>query len=173
MHASTSALIAKPKTSHRNNRAIEAVQDMKSLRERIAQRAFEIFADNGRHIGHELADWFQAEMEFLHPTHIQVRESADGFTVYADVPGFQEKDLQVKVEPQLITIAGKRESKKEPNNTKTIYTEMCSDQVLRVISLPSAVNTAKVRTTLTDGILEMDLPKAKPDQPAKTDPATK
>jgi hypothetical protein len=48
---------------------------MHNLYDRIACRAYEIFDGNGRLAGRDLADWFQAEKEFLHPLHIEVSES--------------------------------------------------------------------------------------------------
>ena len=47
----------------------------------IARRAFEIFNDNGRWLGHELEDWFRAESELLHPVHLDIAESDDNLTI--------------------------------------------------------------------------------------------
>ena len=53
----------------------------------IARRAFEIFDNNGRWLGHDLEDWFRAESELLHPVHLEIAESDDNLTVRAEVPG--------------------------------------------------------------------------------------
>jgi HSP20 family molecular chaperone IbpA len=140
------------------------IEDVTNLHNQIASRAFEIFEGNGRLIGRDLADWFQAEAEFLHPLHIEVAESPEAFTVHADVPGFKEEDLKIKVEPLCVTITGKRETKKESSDKRTIYSETCSDQILRVVDLPARVDTKKAKTTVKDGVLELDLPKAEPDK---------
>jgi len=113
-------------------------------------------------LGRELHDWFQAESELLHPVHLEVAESDEGLTVKAEVPGFTAKELEVSVEGRRLTITGKRETKEERKEKKTLYTECCSDQLLRVIDLPVDVDADKVAATLKDGVLELKLPKAAP-----------
>jgi HSP20 family protein len=138
---------------------LERVQQLHDL---IERRAFEIFDGNGRTFGHELEDWFNAESELLHPVHIEVAEADGNLTVRAEVPGFTAKELEVSVEPLRITISGKRDTKKGRKDERTAYTERCSNQVLRVIDLPEAVNSDKPSASLRDGVLELTMPKAAP-----------
>jgi HSP20 family protein len=70
--------------------------------------------------------------------------------------------LEVALEPRRLTITGKRETKEERKDKRTIYTEIKSDQALRVIDLPAAVDADKATATLKDGVLELTLPKAGP-----------
>ena len=35
-------------------------------------RAYQIFEGNGRRFGHDLDDWFKAEMDLLHPVHVNI-----------------------------------------------------------------------------------------------------
>ena len=125
----------------------------------ITKRAFEIFKGNGRIFGHELDDWLKAEREFLHPVHIQLAESGDSFDVKAEVPGFDEKDLEINVEPRRVTISGKRETSKEEKKGKSVYFETGCDQILRVVDLPAEVETDKVTATLKNGVLALTMPK--------------
>jgi HSP20 family molecular chaperone IbpA len=162
MHGSAIALLEEPKTRRQRDHANQLIQEMHDLRDSIARRAFEISA-SGEHIGHELADWLQAEMEFLHPAYIAISESPRSLTVRVDVPGFKEKDLEIEVEPGRVTIAGKRVTQNGSHTHKRIYTETYSDVILRVIDLPTAVDTAEVKATVKDGVLELDLPKAQPE----------
>ena len=126
----------------------------------IARRAFEIFNNNGRWLGHELEDWFRAESELLHPVHLEIAESDDSLTVRAEVPGFSTKELEINVEPRRLTIAGKHEAQEESKKGKTIYSERCAKEILRVVDLPAEVDSSKVSATLKDGILNIELPKA-------------
>ena len=104
-------------------------------------------------------NWFQAERELLHPVHIQVNESEDALEIQAEVPGFSEKELEVNVEPQRLVISGKRETKTEQKKGKAVYSETCSDQILRIVDLPAEVETDKVAANLRNGVLELRLPK--------------
>ena len=126
----------------------------------IARRAFEIFDNNGRWLVHELEDWFRAESELLHPVHLEITESDDNLTVLAEVPGFSTKELEINVEPRKLTIAGKHEAQQESKKGKTIYSERCAEQILRVVDLPAEVDSSKVSAILKDGILNIELPKA-------------
>ena len=128
--------------------------------ERVAQRAYQIFEGNGRNWGHEIDDWFKAETELLHPVHVAITESGEELEVKAEVPGFTEKEIQVSVEPRRLTITGKRESSKEEKKGKTVYEEYCSDQILRTVDLPMAIDADKVTATLKSGILQLTMPKA-------------
>src|SRR6185312_3626049 len=65
----------------------------------ITRRAYEIFEGNGRMFGHDLEDWFKAEMDLLHPVHVNIAESGDRLEVNAEVPGFSEKEIEVGLEP--------------------------------------------------------------------------
>jgi HSP20 family protein len=129
----------------------------------IAKRAFEIFEENGSIFGSDLDNWLQAESELLHPAHINITDTGDSLNVSAEVPGYTAKDLEVSVEPECLTITGKREMKEEREKEgKPVYSECCADEILRVIELPAAVDTTKVTATLKDGVLELQMPKAAP-----------
>ena len=132
------------------------------LYDSISRRAFDIFESNGRIIGRDLGDWLQAESELLHPVHVDLAESEGELTVRAEVPGFTAKELEIALEPRRLTITGKRETREERKDKKTIYSERCSSQLLRVVHLPVAVDADKAAATLKEGILELKLPKAAP-----------
>ena len=143
---------------------------VRDMFDNISQRAFEVFERNGRVFGREWADWFKAEAELLHPAHLHVVESDKEVTVKAEVPGFTSADLQVSLEGSRLTIAGKRETKEEKTEKKTVYREHCSDQIMRVIDLPSPVDAGKVTATLKDGMLELIMPKAAPPRKIAIEP---
>jgi HSP20 family protein len=138
--------------------------------EEISRRAYEIFEGNGRTFGRDLEDWLQAERELLHAVHIQVSESGEALDLKAEVPGFSEKELSISVEPRRLIITGKRETKKEETKGKTIYSETCANEILRVVALPIEVETEKVTATLKNGVLELSLPKAATAKSIKVEP---
>jgi HSP20 family protein len=127
----------------------------------IARRAFAIFESRGRSPGHELEDWFRAESELLRPVPVNVAESDGDYIVRAEVPGFSGKDIEVMVEPLYLAISGKRATNEDEENGKMIRCESRADRIFRVLDLPPFVDTSKISTTLRDGILIVDLPKAR------------
>lgn len=136
----------------------------------ISRRAYEIFENDGRTFGHDIENWFKAEQELFHPVHVNVTETDDAVEVKAEVPGFNEKDLEVNVEPRRLTITGKRETSKEEKKGKTVYTETCSNQIFRVLDLPADVEPEKATTTLKNGMLQLTLPKIAKAQSIKVKP---
>jgi Hsp20/alpha crystallin family len=68
----------------------------------------------------------------LHPVHLRIAEAEGSLTVEAEVPGFTPKDLEVNLESGRLTISGKRQIEEKHKDKKTVYTERCADQVLRV-----------------------------------------
>jgi HSP20 family protein len=136
----------------------------------LARRAYEIFESNGRAFGRDLENWFQAEKELLHPVPLNIAESDESFEVKAEVPGFNEKEIEIGIESRRLTITGKRENKKEEKKGKTIWAESCSDQMLRIVNLPAEIERDKVTATVKNGVLELILPKAAKGQPLRIHP---
>jgi HSP20 family protein len=135
---------------------------MGKIYDSVAHRAFELFESNGRSFGRDVENWFRAEAELLHPVHVHISDTEGGLAVRAEVPGFTAKDLEISIEPRRLTISGKRETKEERKDKKVIYQEHCSDQIMRVIALPVAVDGEKASATIKDGMLEVNMPKAAP-----------
>jgi HSP20 family protein len=158
--AATALQPVKTSTISKPADAQQAFARMQQLYDSIAQRAFEIFEGNGRSMGHDLSDWFQAESELLHPVHLEIVESDDALNVKADVPGFAANELDVQVQGNRLSILGKHESTEESAKGKTIYSERCAKEIFRSIELPVDVDSSQVNATLKDGVLSIELPKA-------------
>jgi HSP20 family molecular chaperone IbpA len=144
----------------RAGKAESITERIERMRDTISRRAYELFDRDGRADGNHLRNWLEAESEFLHPVHVNLEETDGEFVVRAEVPGFTSSDLEVNVEPRRVTIAGKRETIKEMREGEALYSEECSDEIFRVIELPSEVIATKVSATLKDGVLDIQIPKA-------------
>ena len=150
---------AKPPATTGQIEVNKSIERFDQIYDSIAKRAFEIFDNKGRWLGNDLADWFQAESEILHPVHMEVAETDDALNVRAEVPGFTAAELHIQVEGNRLTISGKHDSKEENKKGTTIYSEHCAKEILRSIELPSAVDTEKVNAVLKNGVLSIELPK--------------
>ena len=133
---------------------------LNKLTEQISRRAYEIFEENGKVFGRDLEDWFKAESEILPPLQLRIKEKEDSLTIEAETPGFSAKDLEVSLEPWRLTISGKKETKDEQKKGQTTYQEQSTDELLRVIDLPSEIDSTRAIATLKNGLLEIKLPKA-------------
>ncbi len=136
-------------------------QRLSELQEAIARRAYELFASNGFTHGRDLEHWFQAESEIVQPVPLEVTETENGFRVRAEVPGFKEEEMEVRAEPRRIYISGERKEEPERKKGRTIYSEWGSNQISRWFELPAEIDPEKVKATLSDGVLELTLQKAR------------
>jgi len=166
----TAVQVAKQPTTTLKPFTTDFFERANSIFNEISRRAYEIFEGNGRIHGRHLENWLEAERELLHPVHIQVNETGEAIEVKAEVPGFNEKELSIHVEPTRLTITGKRETKKEQTKGKTIYSETCADEIMRVIDLPAEVETEKVTSMLHNGLLELKLPKLAKTRSIRVEP---
>jgi HSP20 family molecular chaperone IbpA len=132
----------------------------KHIYETIARRAFELYMDDGAAHGRDREHWLQAEAELLLPVPVSVTETDHSLIVHADVPGFSAADLQIGVEATRLTIAGKKRLHEEHKVGKSIRRERSASEILRVIALPVAVDPSKATATLSNGVIELNLPKA-------------
>jgi HSP20 family protein len=132
---------------------------------RIAKRAYELFAESGFTNGHDREDWFKAEQELLKPVAVEVKDTKDEFVVTAKVTGFEAKDLDIRVNGSHLVIEGKHETIEEKKEKGKAYSEHKSEQVYQMLELPAPVLADKAHADLKNGVLELKLPKAeKPKQ---------
>jgi len=88
------------------------------------------------------------------------------------VPGFTAKEIEIQLEPRKLTIAGNHEAQEDSKKGKTIYSERCAREILRVVHLPAEVDSAKVSAILKDGVLTIELPKAPHAKSVRISPKT-
>ena len=137
-----------------------AMEKGREVYESISRRAFELFQSRKQKHGRDQDDWLRAESELLHTAHLDVEDCDDAIIVRAEVPGFRPDELEVCVEPFRITIAGRRETTASPTIRQILFSDRCSDQVFRVIDVPIELDSKAVRSSLRDGVLELEVPKA-------------
>jgi len=91
-----------------------------------------------------------------------VKETPESYVFKADVPGIREKDLEVTLTGNRLTITGKREAGKE-EKTDTFYScERSYGSFLRLFTLPEGADLDHIEGELKDGELTLVVPK-KPD----------
>jgi HSP20 family protein len=123
----------------------------------ITRRAYELYEYRGFMNGHDAEDWFHAVSEVLLNVPADVTETETQLTIRADVPGFTEKDLEVRVAPRFLCITGKRQQVSEQTEERSVYSERRSNRIFRVLDLPSEVDPDNVDATVSDGLLEVKL----------------
>lgn len=159
------ALEKKPAASPLFVEAEKLFDQMKDFSQSVARRAYELFESRGREIGHELEDWFRAEFEVMRWVPVEMKDMDGKLVVRAEVPGFKAADIKISVEPQLLTISGKKEEQKEEKAESGSFSEFRANQFCRSLTLPVTVDATKAQATLKEGMLELTLDKAPTSQP--------
>src|SRR5687767_2932815 len=97
----------------------------------------------------------------------EVKETKEAFVFKADLPGIQEKDLDVKLTQNRLSITGKREQEKSEKGD-TFYTyERSYGSFTRAFTLPEGVEGNKIKAELKEGVLTLTVPKRPEHQPKK------
>lgn len=93
-----------------------------------------------------------------------IQEGKDAYLVQADLPGFSKEDIEIEVENNQLTIRAKREDNKETTdeNNKVIRKERHFGEFVRSFYVDN-IDQDRVEAKLEDGVLNITLPKVKPD----------
>jgi HSP20 family protein len=96
---------------------------------------------------------------------VDIHETENALIVCADLPGISEKDLDVRVENNMLTIRGERKMDTSVNEDNYLRVERTYGSFSRSFSLPSAVNTEAIKADYTHGVLTVTLPKREESKP--------
>jgi HSP20 family protein len=90
---------------------------------------------------------------------VNIKESADAFTVEMAIPGLKKSDFHIDIENQSLCIS--TEIKQENEQSEENYTrrEFGYSSFKRTFSLPESVDDDKIDAKYSDGILSILLPK--------------
>jgi HSP20 family protein len=136
-------------------------RNVQEIYNQVVQRAYELFQQRGYSHGNHHDDWLRAEAELLQAAPVHIDEEDDKFVVRAEVPGYRPNQIDVRVEPNRVLITGNtEEQEKQRSRGHTIYSEVRSTKLFRVLALPTEVNPEKAQASVADGILQIVLPKA-------------
>jgi HSP20 family protein len=129
----------------------------REINELIARRAYELFESRGFEHGKDWEDWLCAQSEILVYVPVDIEETDTGFAIRADVPGFGEQDLQVRIAPRALCITGKRQEALDQKEGETASSERHANQIFCVLDLPHEIDPDRVDATLNDGALVVTL----------------
>ncbi len=134
-------------------------QQLKNISQMIASRAFELFAQCGYQDGHDLQDWLTAEAELFRKVPCEIAEKGNEIMVRVEVPGFSERDLNVKVEADRIYITGHKEKIVQFSVEGVATDERDYRDIFRTLMLPAKVTPDKATANLHEGVLTIFVPK--------------
>lgn len=103
-------------------------------------------------------EWRETEKTF-NPA-VDVEETEKEYLFQFDVPGLNEKDLQISLTGRHLSVSGERKREAEQKTEKSYRTERYFGRFERSFTLPEEVNTDKVEAQFKDGVLTITVPKS-------------
>jgi HSP20 family protein len=89
---------------------------------------------------------------------VEMVETDQGLRVSAELPGLDEKDVELLIDDGVLTLRG--EKRAEVTDRERGYTERSYGRFERVIALPFAVEEDKAEASFKNGVLSVTLPRA-------------
>jgi HSP20 family protein len=135
----------------------EPFRGLSALQEQM-NRLFEDTLTRGRPDDSALSSWAPA---------VDIYETENELVIKADLPDVDEKDLDVRVEDNTLTIRGERKFEKSVSEDNFLRVERAYGAFSRSFSLPHTVNADAIKAEYRSGVLNLHIPKreeAKPKQ---------
>jgi HSP20 family protein len=98
---------------------------------------------------------------------VDIHETEDALVLEADLPGMEEKDLDVRVENNTLTVRGERKFEKKVSEENYLRVERAYGSFSRSFALPHTIDPEAIKADYRNGVLTIRVPKreeAKPRQ---------
>ena len=96
-----------------------------------------------------------------------IAETDQAYELSFELPGLDEKDIQVNLQDQVLTVAAERKDKRESKDRRWHRVEHHYGRFSRTISLPHDIAPGDIDAVYKNGVLTVTVPKAPESQPAK------
>lgn len=103
---------------------------------------------------------------------MDVTETNGEIEVTAELPGLQEKDVQVNVADDILTIKGEKKAEKEQKDKDYRLIERSYGSFERTLQLPGGVDADAIKASISDGVLKVTVPKPAAAQAKKVEVKT-
>jgi HSP20 family protein len=90
---------------------------------------------------------------------MDVTETDKEIELTAELPGLEEKDVQINLADNVLTIRGEKKAEKEEKDKNYHLVERSYGAFSRSIELPGGVDADKIKATITKGVLKVTVPK--------------
>ena len=136
----------------------------RSLRNEV-DRLFDRFAaglrlPSGRHMFEmEPVGLYGSSFTFPTPA-VEVTEDNEMFKITAELPGLEQKDIELTVSGDTLSLKGEKRYEKDEKDKDRHMSERAYGSFQRSFVLPDSVDRDKITAELTKGVLTITLPKS-------------
>lgn len=90
---------------------------------------------------------------------VDIFENENELVLTAEIPGIEEKDVEIKIEDNTLTLKGERKFEKETKEENYHRIERSYGSFYRAFTLPHSVDAEKVQAEHENGVLRISMPK--------------
>lgn len=124
-------------------------KDIGSFRDRLDRRLEEEFGKGEKVL--QPGNWMPPA---------DIRETDSEVVISAELPGIDEKDIQIEIEDHHLVISGQREFERETKKEDYQRVERSYGAFCRSFALPASVDVDKIKAVDEKGVLKITIPKA-------------
>jgi HSP20 family protein len=103
---------------------------------------------------------------------VDVTENDKQIEITAELPGLEDKDVQVNFADNVLTIRGEKKAEKEEKDKTYRLVERSYGSFVRSLEVPAGVNADAIKASIDKGVLKVTVPKRVPAQVKKIDVKT-
>jgi HSP20 family protein len=96
---------------------------------------------------------------------VDIYETENELVLRADLPGIEEKDIDIRVENNMLTVRGERRFDQQVKEDNYLRIERTYGSFSRSFALPNTVNTEAIKADYTNGVLKIEMPKRAESKP--------
>jgi HSP20 family protein len=100
---------------------------------------------------------------------VDVRDTTEGYLMEVELPGLTDKDIELNVEDNILTLSSKNEESSEEEKNGYLIRERRSREFARTFVLPKDVDREKIKGEFKNGLLVVTIPKKPEAKPRKID----
>ena len=96
---------------------------------------------------------------------LDVKENDDAYVISVELPGLEEKDFDISLEEDILTIKGEKKAQHEEDREGYHHVETVSGHFERRLRLPEGIDADSVKASFNNGVVSIALPKTEQPQP--------
>jgi len=133
-------------------------RDMVTLREKMNRLFEDVFTGRSEDKELSASTWAPA---------VDIFETENELIMTAEVPGIDEKDIEIKIEDNTLSLKGERKFEKETKEENFHRIERSYGSFYRAFTLPNSIDPEKIQAEHENGVLKITMPKRQERKPRK------
>jgi HSP20 family protein len=140
--------------------SLDPIRIFRREMDRLFDQLWRAFSFSSFRRAAEPAAWSGGAFAFAAPA-IDFSEDDKAYHLTAELPGLSEKDINLTLSDDLLTVTGEKREEKEEKEKNYHYSERRFGSFRRAVQLPQHIDRDKIEANFKNGVLEVTLPKTR------------